>query len=98
MYKPVPVRPLSRGRDTYSYHLYTGLRALPSTCAYLTRTPTGVLPPIQTTLQPAWPTSERSLLNRHRSKGQSPARPVYNEISPTFTTPAEGSDNPQLML
>ena len=71
MHKSIPVRPLSRGRVTCSYHLYTGLRALPSTCAYLTRTPTGVLPPTNpqtTTLETLWPTSERSLLNRHRSR------------------------------
>ena len=71
MHKSIPVRPLSRGRVTCSYHLYTGLRALPSTCAYLTRTPTGVLPPTNpqtTTLETLWPTSERSMLNRHRSR------------------------------
>ena len=35
---------------------------------------------------------QRSVLNRHRSEGRSPERPVCKRIFPNSMTPAEGSD------
>ena len=32
------------------------------------------------------------MLNRHRSEGRSPERPVYKSVFPSSMTPAEGSD------
>lgn len=37
------------------------------------------------------------MLNRHRSEGQSPERPVYKGIFTTSLSPAEGSDLDKLV-